>query len=774
MKKRLLVPIAALTSALLQMPALVAQPENEVWTEEQLEKEIRGFLQPQTKAQMEQLASLLKNEPAAFLAICNKIHGNHSEYLLRIEKLMDQLSDERWEVREQAERTLVEIGARAKDLVIKRSKTAPTKEEQVRAARAVVRITERGTEEEDRQIQYIRGLVLAACYMQPRDKLNKALLSSLQHTDSLIVEGAIRALGIQGSDREADVLYERVRLKGGTHKAVTLTALARMRGGRALAICEEILVGGKVKLSEQQGVSMVRILRGRDDASALLEKLRQHKDPLLRAAASMEMPSPGTAAHHCRASLSDLSKLDGELVGFSGDQILLARPTVLAGTGEEKAPIDLAVLRLPLKKADSLVFSGAKPAVASESGFCRLFLLQGSLITGTLLQVTPETVEVESDTFGRVSVPRSQVQGLTTDPGLDRLLGASDKHDKVQLRSRKSVTGHIQAVDKNSVTLQEASGKEAKLPLTEVAGMLFKRPLQQHVSPITFTRLNLVNGDRILCHIADINRTHVGIVTRDLGSSVVPMERVTEIEFEVGGGAMWGFTLLADYSDNRIAEYDDQGRKVFEIEEIFGVWDVECLENGNLLITEFSVNRVREITRKGEDVWVFDDLKNPYDADRLPNGNTLIADTFGRRVIEVNPKKEIVWKYDKSVQPYDVDRLPNGNTLIADGHEDRVIEVNKKGEIVWQLTNMANVHDADRLPNGNTLLTIRMLNLVREVDPSGKTVMEIKDLSAPSDADRLPNGHTLVAENGMVREFDRHGNPVWKLETTWAVEVNRY
>jgi len=770
MKKSLLVPIA-LISALLHTSVLVAQPDKEVWTEEQLEKAIRGFLQPQTKAQLEQLASLLKNESAAYLAICNKIHGNHSEYLLRIERLMDQLTDERWDVREQAERTLVEIGARAKDLIIKRSKTAPTIEERLRSKRAVKGINLRGTDDEDRQIQYIRGLVMTAGYMKQGDRLNKALLSSLQHTDSLVVEGAIRALGVQGTNREADVLYERLRLKGGTHKTVTLAALARMRGPRALAICDEIL-GGKIKLSEQQAMLVVRILRSRSDGLELMKRLQQHKDPLIRAAAKLEMPRTGTTAHQCQASLSDLSKLEGELRGFSGDQILLARSAVL--TGEERTPIDLEVLRLPLKKADRLVCVGAKPATPRAGNFCRLFLLKGSLVTGTLVRVTPETVEVESDTFGRVSVPRSQVQGLTTDPMLDRLLGASDKHDKVQLRTRKSVTGRIQGVDKNAVTLRDASGKRTRLPLTEVAGMLFKRPLQQHATATTFTRLNLINGDRILCHVADVSPSHVGIVTRDLGSTVVAMNKIIEMEFEVGGGAMWGFTLLADYSDNRIAEYDDQGRKVFEIEEIFGVWDVECLENGNLLITEFSVNRVREITRKGEDVWVFDDLKNPYDADRLPNGNTLIADTFGRRVIEVDQKGKIVWRFDKSVQPYDVDRLPNGNTLIADGHEDRVLEVNKKGEIVWQLTNMANVHDADRLPNGNTLLTIRMLNLVREVDPSGKTVMEIKDLSAPSDADRLPNGHTLVAENGMVREFDRHGNPVWKLDTTWAVEVNRY
>ena len=79
----------------------------------------------------------------------------------------------------------------------------------------------------------------------------------------------------------------------------------------------------------------------------------------------------------------------------------------------------------------------------------------------------------------------------------------------------------------------------------------------------------------------------------------------------VGGGAMWGFTLIADYSDNRIIEVDDQGRIVFVLDEIFGAWDAECLDNDNLLITEFSVSRVQEVNRKGETVWQFEVLKNP-------------------------------------------------------------------------------------------------------------------------------------------------------------------
>ncbi|MEZ6038015.1 MAG: hypothetical protein R3F29_11070 [Planctomycetota bacterium] len=234
------------------------------------------------------------------------------------------------------------------------------------------------------------------------------------------------------------------------------------------------------------------------------------------------------------------------------------------------------------------------------------------------------------------------------------------------------------------------------------------------------------------------------------------------------------YTLIADYSDNRVVEVDDAGRITLEINDVYGAWDAEVLANGNVLVTEFSLSRVQELTREGKSVWKYENLKNPYDADRLPNGNTLIADTFAGRVIEVNPKGEIVWSYDQEIRPFDVDRLGNGYTLIADVLKDRVLEIDPKGEIVWQVGDMPNCHDADRLPNGNTLITLRNKGEVVEVDKAGKIVWRLKGLSSPSDADRLPNGNTIVAENTRVREFDKDGEVMWKKDMTWAVEVNRY
>lgn len=247
-------------------------------------------------------------------------------------------------------------------------------------------------------------------------------------------------------------------------------------------------------------------------------------------------------------------------------------------------------------------------------------------------------------------------------------------------------------------------------------------------------------------------------------------------------------TLLADYSDNRVFAIDEAGAERFRLDDVFGVWDAELLPNGNVLLTEFSVSRVREVTQEGKTVWQYENLKNPYDADRLTlghsAGNTLICDTFANRILEVKPDGTTFWSYGdhehETIRPFDCDQTPEGNFLIADQLGERVVEINYHGFVIWEAKNLPSVHDADRLPNGHTLVTLRGTGggnrggEVRELDREGKLVWSLKDLEAPSDADRLPNGNTLVAENKRVREYDPSGKVVWERPMTWAVEANRY
>src|SRR5262245_19140183 len=485
-------------------------------------------------------------------------------------------------------------------------------------------------------------------------------------------------------------------------------------------------------------------------------------DRVLAAAAKLQLPAATAGDARVKLTLSDSGRtpLEGRFVGFAGDGLLLG--DAIAGMPEALVSFG---------ECDVIDFPAHTVAPPTDT---RVFLTQGSMVTGKLERIDRESVRVQSPVFGALVIPRGDVQGIAVDPELDRLVGASTEHDRVRLRTNEFLDGTITSVADGTVEVELTAGGVRKVALAEVAGLLTVRPRTIEPDTTTYVRTDLTNGDRVIGFLVGSSASHLVLAAPLLGAAVVPIGMVAHMEIGVGGGAMWGFTLIADYSDNRVVEVDDQGREVFEVKDVFGAWDAECLDNGNLLITEFSVSRVQEIDRHNHVVWVYDDLKNPYDADRLPNGNTLIADTFGSRVIEVTPDKQIVWKYDKEIRPFDADRLPNGNTLIADVLKDRVIEVSPAGEIVWQVTGMNNVHDADRLPNGNTLITLRSKGSVIEVDREGKVVWELNGLSSPSDADRLPNGHTLVAENTQVREFDRKKNVVWRKEMTWAVEVNRY
>lgn len=745
-----------LTLTLLALPLAPIRAQD--WSSAELRDAIDGFLEDSLQLQLPVIGQLLRHEEEAYAAVAAWIHGDHRDYLLRVERLLDSLSDDRWSVREDAERTLVETGAMARSLLEKRANdTTRPLEEQIRCKRILDRLTAIGTDKEEREVRLLRGLVNTALYMDSKPLMLRALHSALRHTDPIVVEGSLRAIGALGGEGDTNIVAQ--MLEAGQFRSVAMAALPRIEGEGAIQLCRELIA--KNELSTAETMTLIRGLRDRQDARGLLESLKAHEDPLVAKAAALELPPAEGDPRMVQLTLADRTILSKPFLGFVGDSIEVENPAPGLGRAE-----------IPFSQCDILDFdSEAAPTAANAN---RAFLSQGSLVTGIVTGLDPLTVTMQTPVFGEIQLPRAKIQGLALDPDLDRLVGASTKHDRVRLKDDSFLEGFVRSIEDGQLVVQDLEGDESSTPLDQIAGILLQRPIQPEQDSNIYYRVDLSGGDRLLAYLSGVSDSHMVLAVPSLGSAVVPVADVTHVELGVGGGALWGFTLIADYSDNRLVEVDDQGREVFEVAEVFGAWDVECLDSGNLLITEFSVSRVQEVTRDGDVIWVFEDLKNPYDADRLPNGNTLIADTFGGRVIEVDSNGSTVWAYEKEIRPFDTDRLVNGNTLIADVLKDRVIEVDPNGEIVWSAENLPNIHDADRLPNGNTLITLRTVNTVVEIDRNGKVVFEIANLNSPSDADRLPNGHTLVAENGMVREFDRRGNVIWTKEMTWAVEVNRY
>lgn len=750
--------VAVLLPFLSALEAVAAQQ----WTDEQLVAACSGFQSEAPLTQLQQVAALLAQREQALPALIARVHGDHREYRLRIEQLLRELADPRWAVRETAERTLIEIGSRAWIEIEAKKNKADVLEQQIRCARILDALKLKGTEQEDRDRRLLRGLVTTALYLDADPRLLRALRSALGHASAGIADGAIRALGRHGDDEAADAIAQLLMAPSSPHRLAAAGALARMRSDRALAHCRRFLWSGDAGPPRTEAMAIVRVLQLRTEpaARALLQDLGSHHDPVLAAGARLVLPTIREPARARFLLASDRTWIDGVIGGWFGDSQLVRGD--IGGLSEvELSFSDCETLELPANTS--------KPASSP-----RLFLNQGTLVAGEILAITASEVHLSSPLFGSLKLPRRDVQGIATDPALDRLIGASPDHDRVRLRNATFVDGRLLHANESKLVLGVDGGGERTVPMADVAGLLFARPRAVEADPTVYTRLDLVTGERLIGFVAGASSEHVAVSVPSLGGCVLPWSKVARADLRVGGGATWGFTLIADYSENCVLEVDDQGRVLWKIEDVFGVWDAECLDNGNVLITEFPVSRVQEVDRQGNQVWAFEDLKNPYDADRLPNGNTLIADTFGGRVIEVDRAGRIVWLYDKNIRPFDCDRLASGNTLIADVLRDRVLEVDPAGEIVWEATGLPNAHDADRLPNGNTLVTLRTRGSVVEIDRDGKVVWELNGLSSPSDADRLPNGNTIVAENTRVREFDRRGNEVWHWATTWAVEVNRY
>ncbi len=746
------------TLAALFASGLAALAPAQGWTDDELAAATKGLDTELVVQRLQEASKLLADYQLAAPAMAARIHGDHREYMLKIERLVAELTAPRWTVREQAERTLIEIGARAQTRLQERADGAATLEETMRCRRILDAIRARGSDDEDRQLRILRGLVTAARYAPPDERMRRALRSALGHTENAIVEAAIGALGAQGQDEDADAVRQLLDWKGGVFRQAALSALFGMRCPRAVEICTQLLAQGALQRHEQ--FAWIAALRGRAEAQAALAQLRGSSDALVAQSAAIELPTPTGAKAKVELQLAQGAVLAGVFAGFGANCTIV-----------EDAIEGLPEAAISFSDSDAIEFPNHAAAATAKA---RVFLAQGSLVSGDLVALDDDTLIVETTHFGRCSLPRGAVQGVAVDPKVDRLVGASPEHDRIRLLDGAFLDGTLTSISDGALRLRTKTGEEVVRKLDEVAGLLMARPRAPEPDVTPYVRFHFTDGDRVLGFLGGSSRSHQIVAAPLLGAIAVPTTSLLRVEAGVGGGAMWGFTLVTDYGENRIVEYDDQGRVVFKIEDVYGAWDAESLDNGNLLITEFPVSRVQEVDRAGNVVWEFDDVKNPYDADRLPNGNTLIADTFGGRVVEVSPAKEIVWKYDAPIRPFDADRLPNGNTLIADVLKDRVLEVSPAGEVVWEATGLNNLHDADRLPNGNTLVALRSKGSIVELDKDGVVVWELTGLNSPSDADRLPNGHTIVAEHGKVREFDRRKQVVWEVEVNWAVECNRY
>ncbi len=727
-----------------------------------------------------------KSEDEIANQVVPRLTGERNRLILEVKNLVETLGDVRYEKRVGAERELVAKGP----LILPILESFPEQQDleiKIRLERVLSALEAAGKEDIERRARIARGLAEALAFRSGTIEVD-ALLAALDFLDSHIGVriAALRSTGVllrndELAARSGQKFMERVSsLTGGAdieeRNAVT-TAIGSMPIDASRSYLLDIFASTERSLSHRI-LAFVLLQRRSDMQGAPLEAalaaLKDDEADFLRQiAACLASPIPAErTAPTLHLELEDGGKLEAtHIVAMEGDNLYFEGPASIG------API-----LVPRPSIDAIVHATATPKKLTGP---LLLLDSGTAVSFSELRLEGEDVAFKA--LGRdLRIPKQSLRGILPDASKGRILGGSRVHDQIRLLSgeERLVEGKLTALSPTEVTIEQ-DGKARNIEWKAIEALLF--PLggtglaAGDIGDIgQFAQLDLLDGERLVGYLLFLDATTVRIADKRMGCIDIALQDVARMQLSNSGRALTGFTLVCDFSNLSVQEFDGEGRVVWKLEDLFDPYDAEITPVGTILITEHGDDAVREYDRSGKAVWAFTKLAKPMDADRLANGNTLITDPGNNRVIEVDKDGNIVWTFGiaeakrKEYKPYDADRLPNGNTLIADNGDKRVIEVNSAGEVVWELKGIDVVVDADRLPNGNTLITRRQPNMVFEVNAQGSTVWKLEKLTMPGDADRLPDGTTMVAEDGGVKIYGRDGAVLRTLAADWAMEASGY
>ncbi len=222
-----------------------------------------------------------------------------------------------------------------------------------------------------------------------------------------------------------------------------------------------------------------------------------------------------------------------------------------------------------------------------------------------------------------------------------------------------------------------------------------------------------------------------------------------------------GYTLLVLLHDNRIVEWDRDGKPRWQITGLASPLDAEVLPGRRVLIAEHDSKRITERNFQDEVLWEKKMTEPPIHVQRLPDGRTFVVTRRQLLEMDRSGSREIVRYQSDNSAIITARRFRDGR--IGCIEKGSYFELNAAGEELRRFTAPPGVFTTNSLtllPNGHLLITSYGGGTVQEYNRSGKVVWEIK-LGRPLCALRLPGGHTLVSSQDMVLvEFDRLGKEI--------------
>ena len=227
---------------------------------------------------------------------------------------------------------------------------------------------------------------------------------------------------------------------------------------------------------------------------------------------------------------------------------------------------------------------------------------------------------------------------------------------------------------------------------------------------------------------------------------------------------MLGYTLLVLLNDNRVVEWDRDGKTRWQLDKLASPLDAEVLAGQRVLIAEHDTRRVTERNLKGEVLWEKKLSIAPMHAQRLPGGATFIATR--KMLLEVDRSGKEVVRYRSAAEIITARRFPDGRIGCIE-NSGSYFELDIGGKELKRFAVGAGVCTTNTLtllPNGHVIVVAYCAGTVQEYDRSGKSVWQIK-MGRPLCAVRLANGNTLVSSQDMVLiEYDRAGKQVGRQE----------
>ena len=91
-------------------------------------------------------------------------------------------------------------------------------------------------------------------------------------------------------------------------------------------------------------------------------------------------------------------------------------------------------------------------------------------------------------------------------------------------------------------------------------------------------------------------------------------------------------------------------RKSFHVGFVQQFGTLEVLANGRVLVAQANLNRVVEFNQDGRIVWQANTVQWPTSATRLPNGQTLVSSQNTNQVVVLDRKGKVVWQYGSDGQ----------------------------------------------------------------------------------------------------------------------------